>query len=90
MLLPKSVVYHQWKSKTWWSNEQVDEAIQVKHAWFKASNAPKKGGMMVEAKGANTIYINAKHVAKHAVWLAKSEAEKEEFATVSPDGDGVF
>ena len=46
--------------------------------------------MMAEAKGAKSAYIDAKHVAKHAVWLAKSEAEKEEFTTVSPDGDGVF
>ena len=29
-------------------------------------------------------------MAEHAFWLAKSEAEKEEFTTVSPDGDGVF
>ena len=34
--------------------------------------------------------MNAKGLAKHAVWLAKSEAEQEEFNTVSPDGDGVF
>ena len=27
---------------------------------------------------------------KHAVWLSKSEAEKEGFATISPDGDDVF
>ena len=27
---------------------------------------------------------------KHAVWLAKTEAEKEEFTAVSPDSDGVF
>ena len=29
-------------------------------------------------------------MAKRTIWLAKSEAEKEEFATVSPNGDGVF
>ena len=37
-----------------------------------------------------TAYIDAKQVAKHAVWLAKSETEKEEFVTVSPDSDDVF
>ena len=37
-----------------------------------------------------TAYIDAKRVAKHAIWLAMSEAEKEEFAPVSPVGDGVF
>ena len=29
-------------------------------------------------------------MAKHADWLAKSEAEKEKLATVSPDGEVVF
>ena len=48
-----------------------------------------KGGM-TEAKGAKTAYIDAKHMAKHTIWLAKSEAEKEVFATIFPDGDGVF
>ena len=46
--------------------------------------------MTAEAKGAKTAYINTKHVAKHAVWLAKSEAEKEVIAILFPDGDGVF
>ena len=46
--------------------------------------------MTAEAKGAKTAYINTKHVAKHAVWLAKSEAEKKVFATKFPDGDGPY
>ena len=50
----------------------------------------KKGSVTAEGKGAKTAYIDTKHVAKHAVWLAKSEAEKEIFATIFPDGDGVF
>ena len=37
-----------------------------------------------------TTYKNAKRVAKHPFWLAKSKAEKDKFAIVSPDGDGVF
>ena len=44
----------------------------------------------MEANRAKTAHIDAKHVAKHAVWLGKSEVEKEEFTTVSQDGDGVF
>ena len=39
---------------------------------------------------AKTSHIDVQRVAKHAVWLAKSEAEKEVFATVYPEGDGVF
>ena len=68
----------------------MDEAIQEKCARFKAYSVLMKGDMTAEAKGAKTAYIDAKHVAKHAVWLAKSEAEKEVFATIFPEGDGVF
>ena len=68
----------------------MDEAIREKHARFKAYSALKKGRMTAEDKGAKTAYIDTKHVAKHAVWLAKSEAEKEVFAAIFPDGDGVF
>ena len=46
--------------------------------------------MTAEAKRARTAYIDVKYMAKHAVWLAKSEAEKKEFILVAPDGDGVF
>ena len=51
------------------------------------TNALKKAGKMAEAKEEKTAYIDAKCLANHSVWLAKSEAEKEEFATVFPDGD---
>ena len=50
----------------------------------------KKGGMPAKAKGDKTAYIDANHMAKHAIWLAKSGAKKEEFTTVSPDRDGIF
>ena len=83
--LPKN---HQWKPETWWWNEEVDKAIQEKHARFKVYSALKKGGMTAEAKGAKTAYTDAKR--KHAIWLAKSEVEKEELSTVSPDDDVVF
>ena len=36
------------------------------------------------------VYNDAKRIAKLVVWLAKSEAEKEEFANISPSGDGVY
>ena len=42
-----------------------------------------------QGKEAKTAYIDAKPAAMHAVWVANSEA-REAFATVSPDGDGVF
>ena len=81
---------HPWRPETLWWNEQVDEAIHEMHERFKGYKTLKKGGKMAEAKEAETSYKSAKHVAKHAVWLPKSEAETEEFATVSPDGEGVF
>ena len=32
---------HQWKPETRWWNEEVDKAIQKKHAWFKVYSALK-------------------------------------------------
>ena len=63
--------------------------MQTKRARFKAYKALKKGGKTAEAKEEETTYSVAKHVAKHATWLAKSVEEKEEFVTISPDGDGI-
>ena len=68
----------------------MDEAIREKRARFKAYSGLMKGGMKVEAKGAKTAYIDAKHMAKDAVWLANPEAKKEVFTTIFSDGDGVF
>ena len=42
--------------------------------------------MTAGAMQAKHIYIDTEHMAKHAVWQAKSE----KFATVSTDGDDVF
>ena len=68
----------------------MDKAIRDKRARFKAYIALKKRGLTAEVKGAKTAYIDTKHESKHAAWLAKSEAKKEVFATIFPDGDGVF
>ena len=45
--------------------------------------------MTAKAKALKTVYMDVKCMAKHVIWLAKFEAEKEESATVSPDGDVV-
>ena len=73
----------------------MEDAVQKKRARFKVYCAlkkeeKKKGGKTAEAKEAKTAYKDAKRVAKRVVWLAKFKAEKEEFATVSPNGEGVF
>ena len=70
MLPPKSV------------NELVDEAIEEEGAWFKAYKALKKEGKMAEAKEAETAYKNTKCMAKHAIWLAKSEADNTQMVMV--------
>ena len=81
---------HQWKPETWWWYEDVDKALRVKRQPIKVYSALKNEGMTAEANEANTAYIDATRVAKYTAWLAKSEAEKEELATVSPNGAGVF
>ena len=50
----------------WWGTEQK------KCARFKAGNTLEKWGSATEAEVAVTTYNDAKHVAKHAVWLASS------------------
>ena len=67
---------HNWRPTAWWWNEQVEDAAQEKHAQFKAHNALKEAGDLAEAKEENTAYIDAKYMAKHAICLAKSEADK--------------
>lgn len=83
---------HQWKPETWWWNNQVDEAVQEKRARFKTYNILKKQGNSnsVEFLEAKSAYVEAKRLAKHTVWCAKSESESMEFASVSPNGDGIY
>ena len=67
---------HLWKPEAWWWNEEVDKAIKEKHARFEVYSALRKWGMTAEAKEAKSADIDAKSLAKHAVWLAKSEWRK--------------
>ena len=62
----------------------MDEAIQEKCAQLKAYKALKKRGKTAEDKEAEITY---KRMAKQGIWLAKSEAEKEEFDIISPDNE---
>ena len=63
-------------------NELVDEAIEEEGAWFEACKALKKEGKIAEAKEAETAYKNTKCMAKHAIWLAKSEADNTQMVMV--------
>ena len=68
----------------------MDDSVQKKHAGFKTYKALEKKGKTTEAKEAKAAYMDVKRMAKHDIYLAKSVAEKEEFATVLPNCDGVF
>ena len=64
--------------------------LYKKDVYRSRSTVPwRKEAWQRRPEGENA-YTDTKHVSKHAVWLAKSEAEKEESTTVSPDGDGVW
>lgn len=81
---------HQWRPVTWWWDEQVDEAVKEKRRRFKAYNILRREGKTDEAEVAKAAYNEAKRLAKHTVWRAKSAAEEEQFRDISPEGDGVF
>ena len=81
---------HAWRPETWWWNERVEDAINEKRVRFRAYNVLRKQGKIAEANAAKSEYNDAKRVAKRVVWAAKSEAEKEKFADIGPDGDGIF
>ena len=73
-----------WKPETWWWNEEVGEAREA--CMVQGLQCPEKrrhdgGGQ----EGKNCLHWCQAHD-KHADWLAKSEAEKEEFTILSPDG----
>ena len=49
-----------------------------------------KIGKTTERLKGRESYLKLKGESKHTVYLAKSAAEKEEFTTVSLNGDSVF
>jgi len=81
---------HQWKRETWWWNDNVEDAISLKRARFKVYKSLNKANKTEEAKKAKLAYNEAKRLAKHTVWLAKSAAEKETFANISPNDSSIF
>ena len=57
---------HQWWKESWWWNAAVDSAVQERRICWKTL---KNGGSKEE-------YQKAKHLAKHAVYLAKFQSEQ--------------
>ena len=81
---------HHWRKETWWWNDQVETAVSEKRAHFKAYNTLRKRGTTPEALNARTAYLEAKRAAKHAVRLAKSEAEAVKFRDIDTHGSGIY
>ena len=81
---------HQWRPETWWWDDRVEDAINEKRSRYKTYKKLRKQGRTPETIAAKETYNLAKRFYKHVVWLAKSEAEKEAFAHISPNGNEIF
>ena len=68
----------------------MEDAINQKKSRYRTFKKLRKQGHTPETIAAKEAYNLAKWVSKHVVWLAKSEAEKEAFAHISPNGDEIF
>ena len=81
---------HQWKRETWWWDDKVEEAVKKKRECFKRHIALAKARQRREAEDAKVAYNEAKRLAKHVVWQAKSVAEREIFSNIAPNNTGIF
>ena len=81
---------HQWKRETWWWDDKVEEAVMKKRECFKRHIALAKAGQTREAEDAKAAYNEAKRLAKHVVWQAKSVTEREIFSNIAPNDTGIF
>ena len=68
----------------------MEDAINEKRRRYRTYKKLRKQGHTPETIPAKEAYNLAKRVSKHVVWLAKSEAEKEVFAHISPNGNEIF
>ena len=69
-----------WRKQTWWWNEKVSKDISEKRRLWKSW----KGG------GNKDKYLDATWKARHAVYTAKRNAEKEKFASVKGNKENIF
>ena len=69
---------------------KVDEAVKEKRRCFKVWSRFKKQKMYGDArKSTRAAYDTAMKYAKRAVWLAKQDAAKTEYANVDPKGTEI-
>ena len=76
----ESTKKHCWRNKTWWCNVAVDSAVKEKQRCWKTWTK----------RGSKEDYQKAKHLAKHAVYLAKSQANEEVLKDPSPSTTDFF
>ena len=69
-----------WRKQTWWWNEKVSKDISEKRRLW----------MLWKAGGSKDKYLDAKQKARHAVYTAKSNAEKKKFASVKDNKENIF
>ena len=79
-----------WKRQTWWWNASVDDAVNEKRNRYEAFKKLLVQGLFNEAKIAKEAYNESKRVAKRLVWLAKSEAEKDAFSSITPGRNEIY
>ena len=71
---------HPWRKKTWWWNNQVEEAVREKRRCFK----------LWKAGGIRAAYNTAKLTSNRVVHQAKSEAEKVALQKIDARSGDVY
>ena len=69
-----------WRKQTWWWNEKVSKDISEKRRLWK----------LWKAGESKDRYLDAKRKARHVVYTAKRNAEKEKFASVKDNKENIF
>ena len=72
-------------------NLNILYSSQEETRMFQEAHSPGlKACMTREAEDAKAAYNEAKRLAKHVVWQAKSVAEREKFSNIAPNDTGIF
>ena len=69
-----------WRKRKWWWNEKVSKDISEKRKLWK----------LWKVGGSKDKYLDSKRKARHAVYTAKRNVEKEKFASVKDNKENMF
>ena len=69
-----------WRKQTWWWNEKISKDISEKRRLRK----------LWKAGGNKDKYLDAKWKARHAIYTAKRNAEKEDVCYVNDNKENIF